>query len=77
MNAVIYVLKFVYLQKYSTTHILIHNSFNRQNKRVVGQWKLCEISVDDQKTFDAVEHHIFIIKFDKYDIKGVAYNRFS
>ena len=75
MNSVIYNLQFDLRQKYSTSHVLIHLTDKIREQLDSGNFA-CEIFLDFQKAFDAVDHDILIQKLNHYGFRGVANNWF-
>ena len=71
MNSVIYDLQFVFRQKYSTSHALIHLTDKIREQLDSGNFA-CGIFVDLQKAFDTVDHVILIQKLNHYGIRRVA-----
>ena len=71
MNSVIYDLQFVFRQKYSTFHALIHLTDKITEQLDSGNFA-CGIFVDLQKAFGTVDHVILIQKLNHYGIRRVA-----
>ena len=71
MNSVIYYLQFVFRQKYSTSHALIHLTDKIREQLDSGNFT-CGIFVDLQKAFNTVDHVVLIQKLNHYGITRVV-----
>ena len=74
-NNILYDLQFGFRQNFSTTHVLINLTENRQalDEEKTG----CGIFVDLQKAFDTVEHEVLLSKLDHYSVCGLTNNWFK
>ena len=70
INNLIYLMKFGFRQKYSTSHALIGLTENIRQTLDEGSF-VCGIFVDLQKTFDTVDHKIALRKLEYYGIRGM------
>ena len=64
----IFSLQFGFWQKYSSTHAPIYLTDKIRHEIDKGN-NACGISVDFQKTFDTLDHHILLKKLEYYDVR--------
>ena len=76
INNVIYSLQFVFLRKYSTSHVLINLTGSITQYLDEGNFD-CGIFVALQKAFDTIDHKILLHKLEYYEIRGVCNNWFK
>ena len=69
----IYNLQFVFRQKHSTSHALIHLADKIREYLDKGNFS-CIMFFDFQKSFESADPHILIQKLNYYGIKGIAFN---
>ena len=67
----IFSLQFGFRQKYSTTHALIHLRDKIRHEIDKGNYA-CGISVDFQKAFNGVDHHILMKKLECYGVREIS-----
>ena len=70
-NNLVYNLKFVFRQKHSTTHALIHLTEKIRKQLDSGKYG-CGIFADFQKTFDTVHNTTLTQKLNYYGVRGKA-----
>ena len=68
---IIFSLQFGFRQKYSITHALIHLTDKIKHDNDKGNYA-CGISVDFQKGFNTVDHHILLKKLEYYGVRGIS-----
>ena len=76
INNPIYLLRFGFRPKYSTTNALINLTESIRQTLDEGSFG-CGIFVDLQKTFDTADHKILLHKLEYYGIRGVCNNWFK